>query len=64
VYLLVLIPTLVMISQLLQQLKGKTACKLGEFPHLHKTRWGRNLWAQGYLYCSLGNVTDEVSAEY
>jgi putative transposase len=65
VHLLVSVPPQVTISRLLQWLKGKTAYKLlAEFPHLHKTFWGRHIWARGYFCCSTGNVTDEVVAEY
>ena len=64
-HLFVSIPPPVIISRLIQWLKGKTAYKLlGEFPHLQKQFWGRHLWARGYFCCSSGNVTDEVIAEY
>ena len=53
------------ISRLLQWLKGKTAHHLmAEFAHLKKQFWGRHLRARGYFCCSLGDITDEVIAEY
>ena len=35
-----------------------------EFPHINKHYWGQHMWAQGYFCCRMGNVTDEVVAEY
>jgi putative transposase len=65
IHLFVSIPPQVMISRLVQRLKGKTAYKLrSAFPHLRKQLWGRHVWARGYFCCSSGNVTDEVIAAY
>ena len=65
VHLFVSIPPQVMISRLVQRLKGKTSFKLlNEFSHLRKTYWGRHFWARGYFCCSSGNVTDEMIIQY
>lgn len=65
VHLMVSIPPKLRVSDLLQRLKGTTACALlGEFPHLRKAFWGRHLWARGYFCASSGNVTDEMVKAY
>jgi putative transposase len=65
VHLLVSIPPQVTISRLVQRLKGKSAyVMLQELAPLRKQFWGRHLWARGYFWCSSGNVTDQVIAEY
>jgi putative transposase len=52
-------------SKIMQYIKGKSSRKLlMEFKHLHKTFWGRHLWARGYFVASSGNVTDEMIMEY
>ncbi len=65
VHVMVSIPPQVMISRLVQRLKGKSSYQLfGEFEHLRKQFWGRHFWARGYFCCSSGNVTDEVVRAY
>ncbi len=65
VHLLVSIPPQVTISQLVQQLKGKSSFKiLAQFPEMRKTFWGRPLWAIRYFVHSSGNVTDDVIKAY
>src|SRR3954453_23130189 len=62
VHLFLSIPPQVTISRLLT---GKTGHHLlSEFLHWKKQFLRRHLWARGYFCCTLGNVTDEIIAEY
>ena len=65
VHLLVSVPPHVSVSDLMQQVKGRSSRKmLQEFGELRKAFWGRHLWARGYFAASSGNVTDEVIKQY
>jgi len=65
IHLLVSAPPHLLVSKLVQYLKGNTSYKLQrEFKELNKQYWGRHLWGRGYFVASSGNVTDEVIMEY
>lgn len=49
----------------MQKLKGVSSRKLlQESRRFKKDCWGRHIWARGYFTVSLGNVTDDLIAEY
>ena len=61
IHLLVSVPPNVSVSDLLQNLKGRSSRRmLQEFGELNRQFWGRHLWARGYFAASSGNVTDEI----
>ena len=65
VHVLVSIPPQVLVSKLIQKLKGKSFYKLQrEFASLRKQYWGQRMWARGYFACSTGNITDEMITDY
>lgn len=65
VHLLVSTVPQVLVSKLIQKLKGKSSFKLQrEFASLRKQYWGQRMWARGYFACSTGNVSDEMIKEY
>jgi putative transposase len=52
-------------SMVMKQVKRKTSSKLlCESRLLARQFWGRHLWARGFFVATLGNVTDEVIAQY
>ena len=65
VHMLVSIPPQVVVSKLVQVLKGKTSYKMQrEFGSLKKEYWGQRMWARGYFAGSTGNVSSEMIAAY
>ena len=65
VHLLVSAPPQWSPSNLMRQIKGRTARKLfEEFPRLKKRYWGRHLWARGYFCVTSGSLTQEMIQEY
>ena len=65
VHLLVSVPPKLSVSELVKRLKGRSSRKmLEEFCELRKMYWGRYLWARGCFAASMGDVTDEIIAEY
>jgi putative transposase len=65
IHLLVSVPPYVSVSDLLQNLKGRSSRRmLQEFGELNRQFWGRHLWARGYFAASSGNVTDEIIKQY
>ena len=65
IHLLVSVPPNVSVSDLLQNLKGRSSRRmLQEFGELNRQFWGRHLWARGYFAASSGNVTDEIIKQY
>jgi putative transposase len=65
IHLLVSVPPYVSVSDLLQNLKGRSSRRmLQEFNELNRQFWGRHLWARGYFAASSGNVTDEIIKQY
>lgn len=65
VHVLLSLPPQLSVSKLMQYVKGKSSHTLQtEFKHLRQRYWGRHLWARGYFCVSVGNVTDEMIAEY
>ena len=65
IHLFVSYPPNLSVSQLVQQIKGKTSFKIfQEFQYLRKIFWGRHFWARGYMAVSSGNITDEVILNY
>jgi|SRR3989338_652220 len=65
VHILVSLDPSVSVSTLLRQLKGKSSRLLQiEFPELKQRYWGQHLWARGYFAVSVGNVSQDMVAEY
>jgi len=65
IHLLVSAPPHLLVSKLVQYIKGYSSRKLLiEYKELNKQFWGQHLWARGYSAASSGNVTDEVIIEY
>jgi putative transposase len=65
VHLLISVPPQHAISNVIQQLKGRSSRKmLEEYSELSRQFWGRHMWARGYFVASSGNVTDEIIAQY
>ena len=65
VHLLVSSPPSLSVSELMKQIKGRSARKLlQEYTELNRQFWGRHLWARGYFAVSSGNVTDEAIQAY
>jgi putative transposase len=65
VHMLIGIPSQLLVSRVVQYLKGKSSHKLlSEYRQLRKRYWGQHLWAKGYWVASSDNVTDEVWKEY
>ncbi len=65
VHLLVSVPPNLSVSDLMQQLKGRSSRRmLEEFGELSRQFWGQHLWARGYFAASTGNVTDEIIKQY
>lgn len=65
VHILVATPPQHAASYLMQKIKGRTSRVLQqEFPHLRKRYWGQHLWARGYFCATVGQVTDEMIANY
>ena len=65
VHLLVSVPPHLLVSRLVQSIKGKSSRKLmQEYKSLNRQFWGRHIWARGYFVASSGNVTDDVIAKY
>jgi putative transposase len=58
-------PPKLAISELVQNLKGRTSRKLQmEYPELKKKYWGKHFWGIGYGAWSAGNITDEIIQVY
>lgn len=65
VHLLVSVPPQVLVSDLMQCIKGRSSRELlQEFGELSRQFWGRHLWARRYFAAGSGNVTDEVIKQY
>ena len=65
IHVLVSLDPSISVSQLVQQMKGKTSRRLQmEFPELGKRYWGQRMWARGYFAVTTGNVTTEMIKEY
>jgi putative transposase len=59
------VPPHLLISKLVQYLKGKSSYKLlQENKMLSRQYWGRHLWGMGYFVATSGNVTDEIIMDY
>ena len=64
-HLLVSIVPQVLVSKLIQKLKGKSSFKLQrEFASLRKQYRGQRMWARGYFACSTGNVSLTKTSGY
>jgi putative transposase len=65
VHLLVSVPPTLAVSRLVQRMKGLTSRRLlEENKGLNKAFWGRHLWGRGYFVASVGNVSEEMIAQY
>ena len=65
VHMLVSIPPVLSVSELMQQFKERTSSLLfHEFKALRKYYVGQIMWADGYLCCSTGTVTEEDIQNY
>ena len=65
VHLLVDLPTSMSAAKAVQLIKGRTSHMLqDEFPQLKKRYWGQHLWARGYYYGSVGEVTEDTIKQY
>jgi len=65
VHLFISYPPHLSISDIMQQLKGKSSYKLFQlFPGIKRTFWGRHFWARGYFAASSGSITDEMIRQY
>ena len=52
-------------SEMMRRIKVRTLSKLfEEFPNLKKRYWGRHLWARGYFYVTIGEMTQEMIKNY
>ena len=57
-------PSKLSVSEIVRRLKGRSARKLlQEYSHLRKRYWGGHLWAIGYGFWSVGNITEEILQE-
>ena len=53
------------VSQVVKYLKGRSSSLLqDEFPALEKRYWGKHLWARGYFFVSVGEMTQEMITDY
>ena len=65
VHILVVAPTHLSASQIMQKIKGRSSRMLQqEFPHLKKRYWGQHIWARGYFCTTVGQVTDQMIRDY
>ena len=65
VHLFVSVPPHMLVSKLVQYLKGKSSYKmLQENKQMSKLFWGQHLWGRGYFIATSGNFTDEIIMEY
>ena len=65
VHILVSVPPSILISKLVQYMKGKSSRKvMMEFNHLKKRYWGQHMWAKGYFAVTLGNLNERQVQEY
>ena len=65
VHLLVDLPTSMSAAKAVHLIKGRTSHMLqDEFPQLKKRYWGQHLWARGYYYGSVGEVTEDTIKQY
>ncbi len=52
-------------SEIMRRIKGRSAKKLfEEYPVLKKRYWGRHFWARGYFCVTVGQMTEEMIANY
>jgi putative transposase len=52
-------------SEIMRRVKGRSAKKLfEEFPVLKKRYWGKHFWARGYFCVTVGQMTEEMIANY
>ena len=52
-------------SETMRRVKGRSAKKLfEEFPVLKKRYWGKHFWARGYFCVTVGQMTEEMIANY
>ena len=65
VHLFVSSPPGLLVSQIVQYVKGKSSYVLQqEFPELKRRYWGRHLWARGYFCATVGQMTEEMIKQY
>ncbi len=65
VHILVSAPPSIAPSEIMRRIKGRTASKLfQEFPLLKKRYWGQHFWARGYFCATVGDLTEDMIAQY
>ena len=65
VHLFISYPPKLCVSEIVQQLKGRSSKKIQqEFSELRRRYWGRHFWGIGYGAFSSGDVTDELIRNY
>ena len=65
VHILVSAPPNMPPSEIMRQIKGRCSSKLfNEFPHNKKRYWGRHFWVRGYLYATVGQMTEDMIKDY
>ncbi len=65
VHMFVSVPPHMVVSKLVQYLKGKSSYKMmQENKQISRFFWGRHLWGRGYFVATSGNITDEIIMEY
>ena len=65
VHLLVSAPPNLSPSEIMRQIRGRSASKIFEsFPDLTKRYWGRLVWARGYFCVTSGELTEVMIQNY
>ncbi len=65
VHIMVSAPPHIAPSEIMRRVKGRSAKKLfEEFPVLKKRYWGKHFWARGYFCVTVGQMTEEMIANY
>ncbi len=65
VHIMVSVPPHLAPSEIMRRVKGRSAKKLfEEFPVLKKRYWGKHFWARGYFCVTVGQMTEEMIANY
>ena len=53
------------LSEIMRRIKGRTSTNLFEaFSSLKKCYWGRHFWARGYVFATVGAISEQMIKEY